>query len=480
MPKPRNQTARRPPCPDSHQGDIWLDGFYGRDGHHERPRFRCVPRIDPHTGKRPPLHADGAKQHTFIEPLSRRHPTSGGGPHFCEECEHTLDRHEGPQTTRGQVFTIREAAHALVQVAQGISMRRASRDARDAADRLTTTAWGMLRASPHGQLASDQLAMFGTIVRDALIPEPWPDAVALDETPFDVVVTDIANDGSKTSVPGTVSVLGVYGYPNGRGSGRAVALAPRGGGDAVEWEAVLRSRPNEPTWVICDQGKAVVSAIKAAWPDATIYVCEAHLRMLAELRLAADGFGDKSALWKAMPGAIADRARWEQLEADAHAAGATRTLAWMGTNRRLMERQWAVRDPNRPLSIGGLETVLREIVKRLGDRRLVFRNQARLALVFDLMALEMAGLASERRFREIIRRELLRNGGRPRRERRALDDHGSSSLYDAIRQVNVRLAPKRAQNVKAQAARRARLKAAGQSRLRKPSKRVTRQRRATP
>ena len=94
--------------------------------------------------------------------------------------------------------------------------------------------------------------------------------------------------------------------------------------------------------------------------------------------------------------------------------------------------------------------------------------------------IEMAGLASERRLREIIRRELLRNGGRPTQERRALDDHGSSSLYDAIRQVNVRLAPKRAQNVKSQAARRARLKAAGQSRLPRPRKAVTKRGRPSP
>lgn len=46
----------------------------------------------------------------------------------------------------------------------------------------------------------------------------------------------------------------------------------------------------------------------------------------------------------------------------------------------------------------------------------------------------------------------------------------SSSLYDAIRRVNGRLAPKRAQNVKAQAARRPRLKAAGQSRLESPER----------
>jgi hypothetical protein len=152
----------------------------------------------------------------------------------------------------------------------------------------------------------------------------------------------------------------------------------------------------------------------------------------------------------------------------------------MSSNRRLMDRQWAVRDPDRPLSIGGLETVLREVVHRLGDRRFVFRNRVRLELVFDLMSLEMSGLASERRFREIIRKELLRNDGRPLRPRRSLDDHGSSSLYDAIRQVNTRLAPKRAQNVKSQAAWQARLKAAGQRRLRKPPKAVTKRRPASP
>jgi hypothetical protein len=463
-----------------HQGDVWLDGFYGRDKHHERPRFRCVPRIDPHAGKRRALHADSTEQHTFIEPLARCHRTSSSGvPHFCEECEHVLDRHEGPQTSRGQAFTLREAAHALVEVAQGISMRRASRDARDAAERLSTNLWGMLRASDHGQLASDQLAMFGTIVRDALIPPTWPDSVALDEISFDVVITDLTGTG-KVSSPGTVSVLGVYGYPTGRGSGRAVALAARGGGDALEWQAVLRSRPDEPSWVVCDQGKAVTSAIKTVWPNATTYVCEAHLRMLAEKRLAADGFDSTSGLWKALPAAIADRSRWDQLEADACAAGAARLVAWIRTNRRLIERQWAIRDPNRPLSIGGLETVLREVVHRLGDRRLVFRNRARIELVFDLMGLEMAGLATERRFREIIRRELLRNGGRPRRGRRSLDDHGSSSLYGAIRQVQTRLAPKRAQNVRAQTARRARQKAAGQSHLRRPPKLVTKRRPALP
>ena len=103
-----------------------------------------------------------------------------------------------------------------------------------------------------------------------------------------------------------------------------------------------------------------------------------------------------------------------------------------------MDRQWALRDPARPHSIGGLETVFGEIIRRLGERRFVFRNRERLELVFDLMALDMARLATERRFREIIRARLLANAGRPLRSRRALDDHGLSSLYDDQFTVEVR------------------------------------------
>lgn len=480
MPRPRNPTARRPPCPRGHQGDIWLDGFYGHDPHHERPRFRCVPRIDPHTGKRPPLHADGTHEHKFIEPLARRHPVGhAGASHFCEECEHVLDRHEGPQTTRDQVFSIREAAHALVEVAQGRSMREASWTARESAHRFTTNRWGQQEPSQHGQLSSDQLAMFGTLVRDALMPTEWPDAVALDETSFEVVVTDISPFG-KVSKPGTVSVLGIYGYGDGRSSGRAIALSPRGGADKVEWEAVLRSRKGEPSWVVCDQGKAVMSAVRAVWPNATIYVCEAHLRMLGEQRLAADGFDRHHSLWASLRRAIPSQAGWEVFEREAGMAGAGRTLAWMATTRPLMDRQWAIRDPSKPHSIGGLETVFGEIIRRLGDRRFVFRNRVRLELVFDLMALDMARMATERRFREVIRDALLANGGRPSRARRALDDHGSSSLYDAVREVEARLAHRRAQNVKAQRAHQARRAAAGQPRTRTPSRRPRQPRVSSP
>ena len=173
-----------------------------------------------------------------------------------------------------------------------------------------------------------------------------------------------------------------------------------------------------------------------------------------------------STAWRRGP----SRAGWEAFECEA-AAGAAQTLGWMRASRDLMERQWAIWDPDRPHSIGGLERVFTEALRRVGVRRFVFRNRARLELVLDLMALDMAHLATERRFREVIRAALLANGGRPRRARRSLDDHGTSSLHDAVREVDARLQRRRAQNAQSQRAHQARRAAAGTPRTRTPSRR---------
>lgn len=111
-------------------------------------------------------------------------------------------------------------------------------------------------------------------------------------------------------------------------------------------------------------------------------------------------------------------------------------------------------------------------LRRLGDRRFVFRNRERLELVFDLMALDLAKAANELRYREIIRSHLLTNDGRPRRVRRALDDHGGSSIRRAVGEVETRLKRRREQNARAQRAHLERLKAAGTARVRTPSRRT--------
>jgi hypothetical protein len=222
-----------------------------------------------------------------------------------------------------------------------------------------------------------------------------------------------------------------------------------------------------------------VAAVKRAWPNATIYICEAHLRMLGEQHLAADGHDRFDLLWRSLRKAIPSCDEWIAFEQEVRAAGAAKTLHWMRGTRPLMEHQWAIREADRPHSIGGLETVFQEIVRRLGERRFVFRNRDRLELVFDLMALNLAKEAGELRYREIIRCHVLRHGGRPTRTRRTLDDHGGSSLHQAVNDVERRLSRRREQNARAARAHLERLRKAGQTRARTPSRRPRGRRQAT-
>lgn len=179
----------------------------------------------------------------------------------------------------------------------------------------------------------------------------------------------------------------------------------------------------------------------------------------------------QGALWRSLRKAIPDRDAWLVFEEEVEDAGAAQTLAWIRNTRSLMDHQWAIREDDRPHSIGGLETVFQEVLRRLGDRRFVFRNRERLELVFDLMALDLAKQANELRYREIIRSHLLTNDGRPRRKRRALDDHGGSSIHRGVIEVEARLKRRREQNARAQRAHLDRLKQSGRQRIRNQSRR---------
>lgn len=123
---------------------------------------------------------------------------------------------------------------------------------------------------------------------------------------------------------------------------------------------------------------------------------------------------------------------------------------------RWSARQFAIYEAGRPRSTGSLETALRDIKGRLGFRRFVVRNQARLDLLFALMALDLRKEAGERTFARVLRRLVEANGGTLVLGRQALDDKEGSSLHAAVVAVEQRLAPKRAQNRAHAAAGRAR------------------------
>ncbi len=152
-----------------------------------------------------------------------------------------------------------------------------------------------------------------------------------------------------------------------------------------------------PSWVVCDDDKGIKAAVGSLWPGALIHTCEGHLRRLLLDRLAADGQPPSSSFALRAGGALADPGRWATFVAEAKTASLTHTSHWLAGKDRLMRRQFAARQPDRPYSNGAIETVFEAITKRLWTRRFVFRNQARLERALRLMLLDVEGVADELR-----------------------------------------------------------------------------------
>ena len=228
---------------------------------------------------------------------------------------------------------------------------------------------------------------------------------------------------------------------------------------------------------MCDDDKGIKAAVKNLWPNAVIHTCEGHLRRLLLDRLAADGQSPSSSFALRVSGALAGPSKWAAFVAEADMAGLAHTGHWLAGKDRLMHRQFATRQPDRPYSNGAIETVFDAITKRLWTRRFVFRNRARLELALRLMLLDVEGAADELRYREAIRRALPARGGKSARSRRSLDDRDGSSIHEQVRAVMTRTADRRAQNAKHARASYKRKKAARISRTRPRS---ARRLRATP
>jgi hypothetical protein len=302
-------------------------------------------------------------------------------------------------------------------------------------------------------------------------PAQWPDAIVLDSKPIPFTLTTRHPNGTITSQPAAYHLLGIHGYPAGRGSGRPWRIFVAGGADGVEWEKVLRSVPGAPSWVVCDDDKGIKAAVRNVWPNAVIHTCEGHLRRLLLDRLAADGQPPTSDFAYRAGGALADPSRWAAFVADASAAGLAHTSQWLAGKDRQMRRQFADRQPDRPYSNGAIESVFDAITKRLWTRRFVFRNRVRLELALRLMLLDLEGSADELRYREAIRTVLLAGSGQPPKGRRSIDDRGGSSIHAEVRAVMARTGAKRAQNARHARASYNRKKAAKISRTRPRSPR---------
>ncbi len=404
----------RPECPEGHRGTVYLDGYYGRSINYRRPSYRCVPKE--------------GRRHRFQAALARRQP---GPDHpagdICGECERTLDRDEGPETARKAEFTIREAARVLVRVGEGRSLREASEEARRGAGWSTRSARGHLRPSKHGQLAADYVGAYGPVVRDHYLPPAWPTVLLLDEQPFSRVKHGADGYPTRGHLP-DFSLLAVYGYPDGPGSGQLWRLAVAPGSSRVEWEEFLRSLPalEPPSWVVTDQGQAAANAARAVWPGVRTYVCEGHLARTGAEKLKADGIGPTHALWPLWIKSFVNLPAWEAFRAGIADARAEKTHKWILDRDALITRQMTMRQRGLPRGTGALEAHLVSIEAMVGERHHVFRNHSRLQLIVDLMTIERRRQADTSAYARLIRSHLLAHGGRAQQARRSLAEQASS------------------------------------------------------
>jgi hypothetical protein len=457
MPRSLVAGVARPACskPDHARGRVWLFGYYGRSGYHQRPRFLCVP---PRTRKG---EEPAWVKHAFVERLPRRqasaeHPLGQA----CQSCWHLPSQDEGPQTGRHFRLTVREAALTLVRVGEGLTLRSSSYKAREHA---WPSADPRLPAdvSDHAQLAMNYLDAFGDEIYSRYAETEWPEAVILDASPQRE--KDIKESGAKKQGGKRVfAILGAYGYPNGlTGGGKLWRLAVHGAEDQVEWERFLTSMRGQPRWVVCDGSSAIANAVRAVWKGTVIYNCEWHIAHSGEEKLRPVELGGRySDLVRLVRRSVMGPAEWSELEmAVAQLPAAPRRLdRWMRTQRRALPRLWSRRVEDMPCGAGPLEQAFEEINRSFRHRRFRFRNLGRLERVLAMMLLAHNKVADERRFAEIIsdyldRQPVSESVGR---WRNLADPKGTgSSVRELAKQAAQRIAQEKALTAQRQAHERA-------------------------
>lgn len=400
MGRPRLDVPNRPAsCPRGHRGGVTLWGTREwTTAPFRRQRFRCQP-------------PDGSPSHTFS--LGRRrasdhHPAG----EECVTCDIRPGVAQGPISPVDHLHTAVEMAHLLQLIAQGMSLRRASRTVRLEAHRFLEDEHGLRHASRQHTLAARYLDLFGSAVDAALAPRGCPRILVLDSKPL-----NLRAYGMERSDPtwNTAERGGAVFVAVGGDDPEKPLLPWRIGLAADEtttsWLDFLDGFEGEgPEWVVADGATAIAMAVLRRWPDANFYSCEFHLGRALRAAAAQDG------IWTDDPAhaSLFERAFWSDHDWDALggfiAGRASPQLAtWWRTNDALIRQQIELRHRFRgyPRSNGAAERILDWIDRRFGRRRRYsLRNASRLRLVLALVRAHHAGQADLATFAAIVKREL--------------------------------------------------------------------------
>lgn len=410
MPRTSAATAK---CPRAeHSGSrVKLDGTYGRPGR-RRQRYKCSPRR--------------GKPHVFTELLPREESWHDS----CEQCERHVERREGPKAPRHYQFVARGVAEALQAVGAGATYMRASRVARDRAHRFRFDAEsGELRESDHGQLVADWVEVFAPVVFELHRPAAWPEAGSLlvDDLPFSV------RDPATGRFRIAFRVFCAAGFERGRPKLWRVEAFPDA--SQANWEAFLGALEGAPGRVVCDNHSGLNAAVRAAFPDAELYLCEWHLRhalerLMAKIRKSDEHRDAVDALLPRVEAAFTGPAFWEPFLRDAHAAEIPRLSDWLDGAGRIVSEQFArrglrsQRPADMPLSTSPMDGLIEPIRAAIHPRRYGLKNRERTNRLLLLMQLHANRQDDVLAYAKSIRSWLEANGGRPRIARRAVTDPG--------------------------------------------------------
>jgi len=389
---------------------VRFDGQYGRPGH-RRQLYRCVP-------------ANGDRPHRFTELLPREEAWHDA----CEVCERPVHLHEGPHAARHYQFVARGIAEALAAVGAGATYRQAALVARERARRVRVDPdTGKPRLTRHGQLVADWVEVFAPVVFESHRPCAWPTAgsLLLDDLPFSV------RDPATGRFRIAFRVFCAAGFERGRPKLWRVEAFPDA--SQANWEAFLRALEGAPPRVVCDNHHGLNGAVRAAFPEAELYLCEWHLRhalerLMAKIRRSDEHRGAIDELLPRVEAAFTGPAFWKPFARDAHAADIPRLSSWLEGAGRVVEDQFArrglrsLRPVDMPLSTSPMDGLIGPIGDALRPRRYGLKNRERTNRLLLLMQLHANRQDDPLAYAKDIRAWLEANDGRPRVPRRAITD----------------------------------------------------------
>ena len=318
---------------------------------------------------------------------------------------------QGPISPSDYFHTATEIAHLLQLVAQGMSLRRASRTVRLEAHRYLEDAHGMRLASREHVLAARYLDLFGTAIDRALAPTRSPRILILDSKPLNLRAygaEDVDPTWNRDERGGAV-LLAVGGDdPDKRLMPWRIGLAPDETGRSwIDFLDEIDPDGPGPEWIVADGAGAIATAVARRWPNATFYSCEFHISRALKEAARDDGIDpDFAAHAEIFRRALWSDHDWDALRALAASRPAPVLGAWCSANDAFVRSQVVLRRqfPGFPRSNAAAERILDWIDTRFGRRRRYsLRNAARLQLVLALVRAFHAGQADLATFAGVVK-----------------------------------------------------------------------------